>query len=77
MRIKQLLGSYDPEKKMFLALSPTLPVQKDECEKANHVWFMGYCFDIEKKNVKEIKMNSEYVGGGKVIYSAYAIMEVE
>ncbi len=77
MKIRQLLGTYDPEKKMFQAFSPTLSLQKDECEKTNHVWFMGFCFDIPKQSVKEIRMRSEYLGGGKILYSAFAIMEIE
>ncbi len=77
MRIKQLLGTYNPDLKQFLALSPTLPARKEECEKSGHIFFMNFCFDINKKDVKEIKMNSEYLGEGKLLYSAYAIIEIE
>ncbi len=77
MRIKQLLGIFYPESTKMTPLSYVFQYDKAECERNGYVWFEGYCFEVLKQNLIEIKMKREYIGGGKAIYNVYAILEVE
>ncbi len=77
MKIKQLLGVLYPETGKMQTLTYTFQYDKSQCESEGYTWYGGYCFEVLKENLKEINIKAEYIGGGRLIYSIYAILEVE
>ncbi len=77
MRVRQLLGIFYPEPAQLQTLSNTFQYDEKECGKKGYTWFGGYCFEVNKKDLKEIIMKREYIGGEKVVYNVYAILEVD